>query len=323
MRLEKYSRADLRRIMRETYRELDKDKYENFVDDRRTHLDYNKSSDDIEWEPGVSTDCSAKFIRKLDDRVDTIVEETMDGKYPKNEVKFGGIVITLPRVLAEVTEEDLKSMAEAGYPADKPEVLAEMIKATRSFEFFDHAWNFFRDRYGAENVIDMVVHRDEGINEKGERVGEDHGTLYVVPQCTSRKNGKPTISAASRWDQKELQSVHRDLDQYMEEQYGIKHLIIRSEDERMKDPKNLTLREYKILMAQAGDNQAYADLTRGAIRKADKIVKLSQQKADAIIREAQEEAAKILAAAKAQSRALPQVPNMTPTGDSGYDRSYA
>lgn len=321
MRLEKYSRADLRRIMREAYRELEEEKYENFVDFRRSHLDYNKS-EDIEWEPLTSTDCSTQFMRKLDDRVDDIVRETMDGKYPKNEVKYGGIVITLPRPLAEVTADDLKAMSEE-FPGGKPEVLAEMLKASRSLEFFDHAWNFFRNRYGAENVIDMVVHRDEGINEKGERVGEDHGTLYLVPQCVSRKNGKPTISAASRWDQKELQAVHRDLDKYMEQQYGIPHLIIRSEDERMKDPKNLTLREYKILMAQAGDQQAYADLTRGAIRKADKIVKLSQQKADAIIREAEEKAAEILAQARAQSRALPQVPQMTPNAGSGYDRTYA
>ena len=107
----------------------------------------------------------------------------------------------------------------------------------------------------------------------------------------------------------------------MEQQYGIKNLIIRSEEEREKDPKNLTLREYKLLMAQAGNNQAYADLTKGAVRKADKIVSTAQKKADAIVAEAEKKAAEILANARAQSRALPQVPPTTQ--HTGYDRTYA
>lgn len=322
MRLQKYSRKELKRVAAEAYRELPDDKYENLVDLNRSHLDRNMNGE-IEWTPRVSKDCSTKLIRAIDDRVDTIVREKMDGKYPKNEVKFGGIIITLPRQLAEIDEEELKAMAEqTGTPV---ETMRELLKESKSITFFYHVWDFFRNRYGEDNVIDMVIHRDEGILQdgprKGERVGEDHGSLYVVPECISRKNGRPTISAASMWDRKELQSLHKDLDAYMEKQYGIKNLIIRPEEEREKDPKNLTLREYKLLMAQAGNNQAYADLTKGAVRKADKIVSVAQQKADAIVAEAEKKAAEILANARAQSRALPQVPKQPQQG--GYDRTYA
>lgn len=323
MRLEKYSRKDLKRIAKEAYRELPEDRYENLVDLSRSHRDYNMNSD-IEWDPGVSKDCSTKLIRAIDDRVDTIVNETMGGKYPKNETKFGGIAITLPRQLAEVDDEAAKHLAELTGIADL-EVHKLALKESQSNRFFDHVWDFFRNRYGEDNVIDMVVHRDEGILKdgphKGERVGEDHGTLYMVPQCISRKNGKPTISAASMWDRTELQNLHKDLDKYMEQQYGIKNLIIRPESEREKDPKNLTLREYKLMMAGAGNDGAYADLTKGAVRKADRIVYTAQKKADAIVAEAEKKAAEILAQAKAQTRALPHVPPTTPT--SGYEHTYA
>lgn len=322
MRLQKYSRKELKRVAAEAYRELPDDKYENLVDLNRSHLDRNMNGE-IEWTPRVSKDCSTKLIRAIDDRVDTIVREKMDGKYPKNETKFGGIIITLPRQLAEIDEEELKAMAEqTGTPL---ETMRELLKESKSITFFYHVWDFARDRYGEDNVIDMVIHRDEGIlmdgPRKGERVGEDHATLYIVPECISRKSHKPTISAASMWDRTELQSLHKDLDAYMEKQYGIKNLIIRPEEEREKDPKNLTLREYKLLMAQAGNNQAYADLTKGAVRKANKIVSVAQQKADAIVAEAEKKAAEILANARAQSRALPPVPQQTQ--HTGYDRTYA
>ena len=322
MRLQKYSRKELKRVAAEAYRELPDDKYENLVDLNRSHLDRNMNGE-IEWTPRVSKDCSTKLIRAIDDRVDTIVREKMDGRYPKNEVKFGGIIITLPRQLAEIDEEELKAMAEqTGTPL---ETMRELLKESKSITFFYHVWDFFRNRYGEDNVIDMVIHRDEGILQdgprKGERVGEDHATLYIVPECVSRKSHKPTISAASMWDRTELQSLHKDMDAYMEQQYGIKNLIIRSEEEREKDPKNLTLREYKLLMAQAGNNQAYADLTKGAVRKADKIVSTAQKKADAIVAEAEKKAAEILANARAQSRALPPVPHQTQ--HTGYDRTYA
>jgi hypothetical protein len=322
MKLEKYSRRELKRIAAEAYRELPEDKYENLVDLSRSHLDRNMNCD-IDWTPGVSKDCSTKLIRAIDDRVDTIVREKMDGKYPKNEVKFGGIAITLPRQLAEIDEDEVRTMAEQ--TGTQLDTMRELLKQSKSITFFNHAWDFFCNRYGEDNVIDMVIHRDEGIlmdgPHKGERVGEDHATLYFVPECISRKNGKPTISAASRWDRKELLSMHRDLDQYMEQKYGIKHLIIRSEEERATDPKNLTLREYKLLMAQAGNNEEFANLTQGAVRKADKIVYTAQKKADAIVAEAEKKAAEIMAQAKAQTRALPQMPQQTQHG--GYEPTYA
>jgi hypothetical protein len=288
--LSKYSRKDLRGVAREAYRELKPEQYENEVDLSRSHLNLNMNPN-IEWVPLESKDCSEKLIRAVDDRVDEIVRETMDGKYPKNEVHFGSWVVTCPENLPQNPKFD---------------------RRLNAINFLAYAYDFCQERYGEKNIIDGIIHCDET---------HEHITIIGVPQCVSRKSGKPTISAASLYQRQELQDFHKDLDKYMENIYGVKNLIVRPEEERSRDPKNLSLREYKLLKAQAGNNQEFADLTKGAVRKADKIVSVAQKKADAIVAEAERKAAEILAQARAQTRALPQMPNQPQQG--GYERTYA
>ena len=91
--MEKYSRQDLKRVARETYRELDQDKYQNYVDPTRTDQNYSMR--------GFKT--SAQFMRALDDRTDEIVETRMDGKPTQKPPKYASWVNCFSSSHANVT----------------------------------------------------------------------------------------------------------------------------------------------------------------------------------------------------------------------------
>ena len=69
--VDKYSRQELRRILKETYREYDDpSKYENAVDISRSHLNYNMNE---------SIHGSYDFMNTLDDRVEDIINKENPG----------------------------------------------------------------------------------------------------------------------------------------------------------------------------------------------------------------------------------------------------
>lgn len=96
---------------------------------------------------------------------------------------------------------------------------------------FDAVYRFIQDRYGKENVIDGVVHNDETT---------PHMTVYTVPVTTSRKTGNITVSSASLCTQKEFNTFHKDLESYMEEEFGVKGLALNG-----RTKGNFTLEELK------------------------------------------------------------------------------
>lgn len=240
--IEKYSRQDLRKVLKETYREWDDpDKYENEVDLSRSHLNYNMNPN-IKWTPLQDKVCSDTFMHYLEDRVTDLIMNTMGGQPPKLPPKFVSWVMTLPKPLQG---DDAKSKL-----------------------FFEEFYKFCQERYGKDNVIDGVVHNDET---------SPHMTVYIVPECISRKSGKPTISAATRFQRNELRMFHSDFDKVCEKLFGQANLVVRSEEERLADPKNLTLREYKVSKAMEEANA-----------KAQQIVEAAQKKADELIRQAKQ-----------------------------------
>ena len=236
--IDKFSRQDLRKVLKETYREYDDpSKYENEVDPSRTHLNYS-----------MRFKSSYEFMTALDDRVTDLINNTMDGKAPKLEPKYVSWVITAPK--------QLYGDFPKSYDADKLKL------------FFTEFYKFCQDRYGKDNIIDGVVHMDET---------SPHMTVYIVPECVSRKSGKPTISAATRFQRNELRMFHSDFDKVCEKLFGQPNLVVRTEEERLADPKNLTLRELK----------ASQTLTE-ATAKAQQIVEEAQRNADEIVRQADE-----------------------------------
>lgn len=251
--IEKYSRQDLRKVLKETYREWDdQDKYENEVDLSRSHLNYNMNPN-IKWTPLQDKVCSDTFMHYLEDRVTDLIINTMGGQPPKLPPKFVSWVMTLPKPLQG---DDAKSKL-----------------------FFEEFYKFCQERYGKDNVIDGVVHNDET---------SPHMTVYIVPECISRKSGKPTISAATRFQRNELRMFHSDFDKVCEKLFGQANLVVRSEEERLNDPKNLTLREYKVSKAMEEATAQAQELVAEAQRNADEIVRQADEKMKEATKKVQE-----------------------------------
>lgn len=94
------------------------------------------------------------------------------------------------------------------------ELIDDPDKVTK---FFDEVYTFTVNRYGRENVIDGIIHYDEG---------KPHMTVVIVPACISRKSGKPSISAATVFGLKEMHGYQEDLEAAMTKVFGIPKLIL-------------------------------------------------------------------------------------------------
>lgn len=140
-------------------------------------------------------------------RVDARCAEVMNGRKMQKQTN---VVVSCAYTLPE-------------YFFDKP--VGEQRKC------FDAVYRFIQDRYGKENVIDGVVHNDETT---------PHMTVYTVPVTTSRKTGNITVSSASLCTQKEFNTFHKDLESYMEKEFGVKGLALNG-----RTKGNFTLEELK------------------------------------------------------------------------------
>lgn len=92
----------------------------------------------------------------------------------------------------------------------------ELMGSGREKSFFDECWKFAGDRYGQDNMIAGFVHMDET---------RPHMHMMLVPECTSRKTGKRTVSSASLMTRAELSGFHTDLDKHCERVFGQKKLV--------------------------------------------------------------------------------------------------
>lgn len=140
-------------------------------------------------------------------RVDARCVEVMNGRKMQKQTN---VVVSCAYTLPE-------------YFYDKP--------ADEQRKCFDAVYRFIQDRYGKENVIDGVVHNDETT---------PHMTVYTVPVTTSRKTGNITVSSASLCTQKEFNTFHKDLESYMEKEFGVKGLALNG-----RTKGNFTLEELK------------------------------------------------------------------------------
>lgn len=140
-------------------------------------------------------------------RVDARCAEVMNGRKMQKQTN---VIVSCAYTLPE-------------YFYDKP--------ADEQRKCFDAVYRFIRDRYGKENVIDGVVHNDETT---------PHMTVYTVPVTTSRKTGNITVSSASLCTQKEFNTFHKDLESYMEKEFGVKGLALNG-----RTKGNFTLEELK------------------------------------------------------------------------------
>lgn len=100
--------------------------------------------------------------------------------------------------------DDVKVMA--GWIVTAPKDLAE----ERQEEFFVATYNFLENRYGEENVIQAVVHDDEG--------GQPHLHFCFIPVVEDKKHEQgEKVCANDVLDRRELRNFHPDLQKYLDE----------------------------------------------------------------------------------------------------------
>lgn len=241
--LELYKKRDFHKVIREAYRLYDDPtKYKNDVDLSRSHLDRSMEYPEMKFIPGRVSEGLEGSRQALDDRCNAV----MQGRRMQSQTKVvGSWVITAP--------EEIRDNAD-------------MVS-----RFFNTTYAFIKDRYGAENVLDGVIHYDET---------SPHMTIYVVPACESRKTGKMTVSAASMFTRIDLKGFHNDLEAVMTKELGIPHLVLNGRtkgDYTLEELKERTAREESISIRERN-----AKKTR---ERADEALKAANDHAEAVNRD--------------------------------------
>lgn len=98
--------------------------------------------------------------------------------------------------------DDVKVMA--GWIVTAPQDLAP----ERYDDFFCATYDFLADRYGEENVIQAIVHDDEG--------GQPHLHFCFIPVVEDKKHDEGyKVCANEVLDRRELRNFHPDLQKYL------------------------------------------------------------------------------------------------------------
>lgn len=188
-------------------------------------------------------------------RIDARCAEVMNGRKMQKQTN---VVVSCAYTLPE-------------YFYDKP--------ADEQRKCFDAAYRFIQDRYGKENVIDGVVHNDETT---------PHMTVYTVPVTTSRKTGNITVSSASLCTQKEFNTFHKDLESYMEKEFGVKGLALNG-----RTKGNFTLEELKErTRVKEGQDKRDEELDKREKGLAAKIQEVEDAKKEQVLLKAKVDAEK-------------------------------
>ena len=190
-----FNKQSVRNIIKE--HERDTDHYKNDVDVSRSNLNFgygHQTADDMAL--NIHARCNDIMQgRKMQDQTNVMSEW---------KITYPSWLCTEERCKIEKTHKDgTKYTVEKTYhkPRDPKHVK----------QFFDTVYNFTVKRYGADNVMGGYVHMDETT---------PHIHIDLVPEATSRKTGKKTVSSASLFDKKELRNYQRDLQAEMVKVFG-------------------------------------------------------------------------------------------------------
>lgn len=99
--------------------------------------------------------------------------------------------------------EDVKVLC--GWVVTAPKELDSKVED----DFFRSVHEFLIGRYGEENAVDSVVHKDES--------GQPHLHFLFIPVVPDKKHGGEKICANELINRKELRNFHPDLQQYLDE----------------------------------------------------------------------------------------------------------
>lgn len=191
--VDSYTKSDVKKILKEHDRTAQS--YKNYVDSNRTKLN---------WSYGKQLSADEK-LSKLVDRCADI----MNGKPMQSQTNvMSEWVVTYPE------SECVKSSYKHG---KKIRHYHQPTDAQHCKKFFDIVYEFACDRYGKENIISADVHMDE-------TTPQIH--IAFIPEATSRKTGKKTVSSASLLTRKELKGFHIDLQACMVQEFGKNDYIL-------------------------------------------------------------------------------------------------
>lgn len=126
------------------------------------------------------------IAQSVDRRIRDVMGPKIRAQTKANMRPLGTWAITLPRELKGLPEEEQR-------------------------RFFEVCTDFVKNRYGEDNVAYAIVHNDETT---------PHIHIGVIPVCVSRKTGKLTVSAASMFDAKDMETYHDDLDAVIAQEFG-------------------------------------------------------------------------------------------------------
>lgn len=206
MRVGSFSKAALKKFIAEHERELKK--YKNEIDNSRSFLNYTFSLGD-----DFKTDKMSVYNRA----VDRVKEIMGDRKIPSNTNYLSEWILTYPESLCETVKSD------TGKTYHKPKDPKQCEK------FFELACNMLIDRYGVDNYLGAWVHMDEST---------PHMHFSFVPEATSRKTGKKTVSSASLLTPLELSGqTRKDKDGNVKSgvQYDMQQLMIAEFGDEARD----------------------------------------------------------------------------------------
>lgn len=100
--------------------------------------------------------------------------------------------------------EDVKVMA--GWVVTAPKGLPP----DRQEDFFRAVYQFLSERYGKENCIQAIVHKDES--------GQPHLHYCFIPVSPDKKHGGEKVCANEVLNRQELRNFHPQLQKYLNEQ---------------------------------------------------------------------------------------------------------
>lgn len=129
--------------------------------------------------------------------------------------------------------------------------LPATFPATRSREFFEAAYAFLEERYGAENVVSAWVHMDEST---------PHMHFCWVPVTPDgRLSAKDVVGRA------DLKTLHGDLRDYLEPRLGVPCDVLLGDEERArKELSRLPQAEYRAARDEIARTEARLEGVRRA-----------------------------------------------------------
>lgn len=207
------------------------------------------------------------YNREKDDGVNRSNESIDQERTEQNYFFKIGSIDSLNERLSQVK---VCKRADVNVLCDWVVTLPKDVQSDDEQKFFETVFAFLSERYGSDNIINAVVHKDETT---------PHMHCAFVPVVEDRKKGGYKVSAKERLNRAELQSFHSDLSKYVQKQLGhevsilngatvdgnlTKKEMIEKDIEELEQKKEIL--EGKVLTVEEAKNSRYKKCPLGGVK---------------------------------------------------------